>query len=307
MEKMQLIINPNSGDEKGLEVKNELEAIYQEKGIETSIYITTGEDNFKEIIQDSMGQGYKKIVLSGGDGTISELVNGISGLEERPKIILLPSGTTNNFARTLTGDKTRREILQAIKEDNLKELKVDIGRINDKYFISSIAVGMLPAVGWETDENLKAELGSFAYVLEGLKLVREEEQKTFNLNIEAEGKSLEKDDVFLFIVGLSNSIFGVKTFFEKATVNDGKLHYFGLKQAGIVPEIQSLLKQIMPTEEKQVEDEQTFTGHFKTAKIKSASDLNFLIDGEKGLTFPVELSILPKHLTFILPNDKFSK
>lgn len=303
MTKVLIIINPSSGDQKGPEVKNELELIYKKKGIQTSTYETTGKDNFKEVIQESIAEGYKKLVLLGGDGTISELVNGIAELEERPKILIIPSGTINNFARTITGDKTPKQLLQAIEKEDLEEIKVDLGRINDKYFISSIAVGLLPAVGWETDDDLKAEFGSFAYFLEGLKLVREEEQGSFSLKIKNNEELLIREDVFLFILGLSNSIFGIQSFFEEASINDGKLHYFGLKKSGIISEASSLIQHILKKEKDQVEDELTFTGSLKNAVIKSDSDLHFLIDGDKGPLFPIKVGVLPEYLTFIVPNN----
>lgn len=299
MDKIFIIVNPSAGDEKGLELVESLEAIYKGKGIETKIYKTTGQDDFKELVQKAMNDGYKKIVVSGGDGTISELVNGIAEFEERPKILLIPSGTTNNFGRTIGSEQTREEFLQAIKNDELFEMKVDIGRINNQYFISSIAVGMLPAVGWETDTELKAKIGSFAYFLEGIKAMTKEEQETFNLIIKFDQEEIVKNDLVLFIVGLSNSIIGIETFFADASINDGQLHYFGLEQASLLKEASILMQQVLKKADKV--DELAFVGTFEQAELLSESEQNFLIDGEKGTTFPVKLGILPQHLTFLVP------
>lgn len=302
MDKVFIIMNPNAGDEKGLEVSEQLEFIYQEQNVVTEIYQTKGEDNFKKVIQEAMDNGYQTIALLGGDGTISEVVNGIAELEKRPKIILLPAGTTNNFARTITNNQTREEILQSIQAKELEEIKVDVGQINNQYFISSIAIGAVPAVGWETDEKLKANFGSFAYFLEGMKSVIKDEQESFDIQIKMEDESKVEEDVFLFLVGLTNSIFGIPTFFSEATASDGKLHYFGLKKAGIFTEMSSVIKQIVKEENQ--EEESTFTGTFQNAVIHSNSSLNFLIDGEKGPKFPVTVDILPQHLTFIVPKNK---
>lgn len=300
MTKILIIINPSSGDETGLKLADSLETIYKSKEIETKRYETTGEDNFKKLIQDSMKEGYEKIVVSGGDGTISELVNGIADFEKRPKILLIPSGTTNNFGRTIGSEKTREEFLKAIEEDDLMEIKVDLGRINGQYFISSIAVGILPSVGWETDTELKATIGPFAYFLEGIKAITKEEQDTFDLKLKVDQEETMMEDLILFIVGLSNSIIGIETFFEGATINDGQLHYFGLKQASLLKEASALMKQVLQNTEKQ-KDELIFTGSFNQAELVSESTVNFLIDGDKGPTFPIKLGILPKHLTFVVP------
>lgn len=300
MTKILIIINPSSGDESGLDFATSLEDIYKEKGVETKRYETTGEDNFEELVQGAMADGYEKIVILGGDGTISELVNGIAEFEKRPKILLIPSGTTNNFGRTIGSEKTREEFLEAIKTDQLIEKKVDLGRMNDHYFISSIAVGILPAVGWETDENLKAVVGPLAYFLEGLQALTQENQETFDLNLKNGTDEIKKDDLILFIVGLSNSIMGIESFFPDASVNDGFLHYFGLREDSLVKEAGAMLKQVLQNTSSTT-DELIFTGSFTQATLHSKSDQNFLVDGEKGPKFPVTLGILPEHLTFIVP------
>lgn len=295
-----MIINPTAGDEKGEEVQKRLEAIYEKKGVKTASYQTTGEDDFEEIISQAVEKDYKRILVSGGDGTISEIVNGIAEFEEIPEIILLPSGTKNNFSQSITNGKTRKEIIEAIESDNLKKIKADLGRLNDQYFISSIALGLLPAVGWETDKKMKAEIGSFAYFLEGLKYMKEEDQESFELRIHFDGEEKIEENVFLFIVGLSNSIFGIQSFFEGASVHDGKLHYFALKKADVWSEINAVLNQL----KKNPKDKSlTVNRNFKRAKIESNSELNFLIDGEKGPKFPVDIGILEEHLSFLIPRE----
>lgn len=302
MTKVLIIINPSSGDEKGSELAESLESIYKDKGVEIRIYETKGRDNFKELVKNSMAQGYEKIVVSGGDGTISELVNGIADFEDRPSILLIPSGTVNNFARTIGSQKTREEFLEAIEKDKLAEIKVDVGCVNDQYFISSVAVGILPAVGWETDDELKADIGSFAYVFEGIKAMTKEEQETFDIKIQKNQEEIDKKDLVLFIVSLSNSIMGIETFFEGATINDGKLHFFGLEKSSLIKEANALVKQVVKKKEESVEDP-AFMGSFKQAGLRSDSEFNFLIDGEKGPGFPIKLDILHKHLTFIVPKQ----
>lgn len=300
MTKLLIIINPNSGDEKGLELAAALDSIYTGKSIDTIFYETTGDDNFNKLVKESMDEGVETIVVSGGDGTISELVNDIAELEKRPKILLIPSGTTNNFGRTIGSKKTRGKFLEAIKNDTLVETKVDIGCINDDYFISSVAVGILPAVGWKTNPELKAAIGSFAYFLEGIKAMTIEEQETFSLRIKIGEEEIVREELILFIVGLSNSIMGIETFFNEATVRDGKLHYFGLEQASLMKEASVLMKQVLQQTENQV-DQLAFTGSFNQATLLSESKQTFLVDGEKGPSFPIELGILHEHLTFIIP------
>lgn len=45
--------------------------------------------------------GFDLLVAAGGDGTINEVVNGIAPLKRRPKMAIIPAGTTNDYARAL--------------------------------------------------------------------------------------------------------------------------------------------------------------------------------------------------------------
>ncbi len=45
--------------------------------------------------------GFELIVAAGGDGTINEVVNGIAPAKKRPKMAIIPAGTTNDYARAL--------------------------------------------------------------------------------------------------------------------------------------------------------------------------------------------------------------
>lgn len=53
------------------------------------------------------------VVAAGGDGTINEVVNGIAPLKKRPKMAIIPAGTTNDYARAL---KIPRDNIKAAAE-----------------------------------------------------------------------------------------------------------------------------------------------------------------------------------------------
>ncbi len=74
----------------------------EESGYEASAYATTPEENSaKNEATRAAKAGFDLIVAAGGDGTINEVVNGIASLEQRPKMAIIPAGTTNDYARAL--------------------------------------------------------------------------------------------------------------------------------------------------------------------------------------------------------------
>ena len=194
-------------------------------------------------------------------------------------------------------------LLSAIEEEDVEERGVDIGRINNQYFISTVSIGSIPEVAWKTDDHLKEELGSLAYVFEGAKVINE--FTPLDIQIETKEGSHILDDVFLVIIGLTNSIFGIQSFFDEATYDDGKLHFYALKKSNLINETTSIVKHIIDrNNEEEVDDKLSFVTSFKEAKISSSSSLNSAVDGEKGPKLPFELEVLPKHITFLIPNSQ---
>ena len=154
-----------------------------------------------------------------------------------------------------------------------------------------------------TDDHLKEELGSLAYVFEGAKVINE--FTPLDIQIETKEGSHILDDVFLVIIGLTNSIFGIQSFFDEATYDDGKLHFYALKKSNLINETTSIVKHIIDrNNEEEVDDKLSFVTSFKEAKISSSSSLNSAVDGEKGPKLPFELEVLPKHITFLIPNSQ---
>ena len=302
MNKVLLIINPHSGDKSSITVGNDLQEKLQRKKIETTVYETTGQDDFKELVQNEMEKDLDTVIALGGDGTISEVVNGISTLKHRPKVMVIPLGTTNNFAQALGMDLDLTNILEAIEEEHVEEKAIDVGHLNNQYFISTVSAGSLPEVAWQTDDELKEELGSLAYVLEGSKVIND--FNPFELKIETEEDTYQLDDVILVVVGLSNSIFGIESFFNEAKVDDGLLHLFAMKKSNLISEATSIVQHIFNRDnEEDPNNDLSFVTSFKKAKISSTSDLSTAVDGEKGSKFPLELDVLHKHIIFLIPKS----
>lgn len=300
MEKILIVANPMSGSKFSMKTAERLIDIFHENNLKAYLYETTGVDDFRQLTLESLGAGYDTFAILGGDGTISEFVSQISDLDERPKILLIPSGTANNFARALKTEINLERLLSKIKQNELTEKQADVGQVNDGYFISTLSAGSLPEISWKTDDDLKESLGSFGYVLEGLSVLNED--KSFDLTVQTPIEELIVTDVSLLVIGLSNSVFGVSTFFEEGEVDDGKLQLYALKASSLMEEAKSLTQQIIPGNQEgyNSKDSLSFTTFFKKATLKASSEIHLAKDGEKGPEFPIELNVLHKHLTFIV-------
>jgi YegS/Rv2252/BmrU family lipid kinase len=117
-----------------------------------------------EIVQNAIAQGHKLIIIGGGDGTISSVVDYFA---YRDVVLgLLPLGTANSFVRTL-GIPLDLDGAASVLTGGGKVADVDLGKINDDYFANTTAIGLPALVGRNMPHNLKRYLGKFGYLLVG--------------------------------------------------------------------------------------------------------------------------------------------
>src|SRR5699024_12058188 len=116
--------NPSAGGEI---LKKELPGVvdgWTNAGYETSTYATTGEGAAVREAQSASINYFDLIIVAGGDGTINEVVHGLADLEYRPKVGVIPAGTTNDFARALSIPLKIQEALDVILADNSIHLDI---------------------------------------------------------------------------------------------------------------------------------------------------------------------------------------
>jgi len=119
-----------------------------------------------DVIQDTINQGHKFIVVGGGDGTISSIVDYFAYKDV--VLGILPIGTANSFARSLGIPMDLKGAIDVIV--NGKVVDVDLGKVGDDYFSNAVAIGFTATVARNISPKLKRYLGVLAYVLTGMKV-----------------------------------------------------------------------------------------------------------------------------------------
>ena len=140
--------------------------IYALQGrFEVEVEATDSKDHATEIGRDAIDGGYDIVVAFGGDGTVNEVVNGLAGTGI--PVTFLPGGNTNVVCRTLgipndVVDATEHLLSLA---DDFRPRKVDLGMINDRYFVFSCGAGIDATVVEKVDANprLKRRAGPYFY------------------------------------------------------------------------------------------------------------------------------------------------
>ena len=169
----RLIYNPTSGQEIMKKNVAEVLDILEGFGYETSAFQTTPEENSaRDEANRAAKAGFDLVIADGGDGTINEVVNGIAPLPKRPKMAIIPTGTTNDFARALKIPRGNPvEAAKIIGKNQL--IHMDIGQAReDTYFINIAAAGSFTELTYSVPSQLKTMFGYLADLAKGVELLQ---------------------------------------------------------------------------------------------------------------------------------------
>jgi len=132
------------------------------------VLFTTHRGDAATLASEAARKGAKLIIACGGDGTISEVANGILSSGKDAELGILPSGTGGDFRRTLEIPSRARDAARVLRTG--RSMRIDVGRVSyteqngadaTRYFVGVASCGMSTKV----IERVKADEVSFASAL----------------------------------------------------------------------------------------------------------------------------------------------
>ncbi|WP_448821153.1 YegS/Rv2252/BmrU family lipid kinase [Cetobacterium sp.] len=285
--KVKLIYNPISGGGKILKELDKIFEVYQEHGFVVDIFRVSHNCKKNEILEEI--ESYDHFLISGGDGTINSFVNILKKNKVDIPIAVLPTGTANDFANVINMPKNIEEACRKILSTEAKE--IDLGKINDQYFINIASIGIFSTISQTTDRNMIKTMGKLAYIINGIKEMTK--IKKMKIILESAEYSTVTDIVSLFIFnGKSAGSFELA---YNAKLDDGFFDVLLVKPDFIVdvPEISAALATKTHLE-KNIHSIKYFKTRFM--KIVGVEKYSTDIDGEIGPNLPIEIECIHKGL-----------
>jgi YegS/Rv2252/BmrU family lipid kinase len=283
MNKVKFIYNPFSGENTIVTDIDKVIAVHQKYGYLVVPFRISLEYEISMAFED-IDNTYKYILIAGGDGTVDNVVNYMKQLGINLPIAVIPTGTANDFAKFLG---IPHEVELACEQILTSQVKtIDIGRINDKYFVNVASTGLFTDISQRTSVTLKNTMGKLAYYVKGI-----EQLPNFKkLKIKVNSKEIEYDgDMYLMLI-FNGQTAGNLKFAYKAEVDDGYLDVIIIK-AGTIKDMVALLIKMLRGEH--LEDAHNLI-YFKTDKVyvECHEDLVTDIDGERGPDFPLVIECI---------------
>ena len=273
--------------------------IFKNEDFNVYVYTTECRGDATRIAAEEGGE-YDRVIAFGGDGTLSEVINGVMRLEKKPEVGYIPAGTTNDFA---SGLGLSRNVIRAAETvlNGVPE-PLDIGQFGDDRDFSYVAsFGSFTKASYSAAQDMKNVLGYAAYLLEGLKSLAD--IRSIPLTVTADGRIYEDEFIFGAVTN-AMSVGGVMKYsYEQVNLSDGLFEVLMIRTPKNLAEIQTLLADV--TNRNYTESPQIIYQKARKVTVQSEQPLAWTVDGESGgETTEVTIRNCRRAVNILTPKEK---
>lgn len=282
MKKVRFIYNPFSGEGTILNKIDKIIEIHEERDYQIVPFRISKNKGIKEALE-IVDESYSYILIAGGDGTVDILINAMKEKGLNLPIGILPVGTANDFGKFINMPQDIEKACEQILSS--EPVKVDIGKINERYFINVASTGLFTDVSQKTDVALKNTIGKLAYYIKGI-----EELPNFRkLKIKLKSKEVSYDGEMYLMLIFNGQTAGNFKLATRSSAMDGFLDVIVIKAVQIF-EILPLFIKVLKGEH--LDSNKVI--YFKTDDlyIECEEDIVTDVDGERGPDFPLHVQCI---------------
>ena len=282
--KYVFIINPASGKTDYDKIKENIIKTLENE--EYEIYETKAPKEATEIASRFKNEENTVVYSVGGDGTLNEVVNGIA--EGKCKLGIIPTGSGNDFYRTL-------------KEAQTENVRLDLGKVNGRYFINIASVGM-DAETCNNANKIKSKIKLHSsYYLALIHTFLTFKSKSLKLKID---KNVYAGDYIIAAICNGKYYGGGFKIAPVASFDDNQFDIYLVSKAGKLKLIKILLA-LLKCENEKYNEVRKYT--VKNITITSENNLIVNIDGEITISKNIEIEMIEDALIIYNNNELVQK
>ena len=285
MKSAVFLYNPRSGKGRIARNAERIDAVFREYGYE----IVPQPIDFAVNPFD----GHETIdlmVVAGGDGTVNYAVNAMKRKGLDIPIGVIPAGTANDFAGALGMSSEVLEAARQIASGDVE--RVDVGRVNDLWFVNIFSFGIFTTTSQRTPDARKHRIGKLAYLIEGVKEFRT--MHAVPLEIVADGERFDLRSLIVLI--FNGETAGGFRLARTSSIRDGLFDCILLEKKDPFRSTLAMGRYLLGGNPKIVR-------HFRAREIDIRSTVNEPtdVDGQPGAEFPLHIECVAGGLQVMCP------
>ena len=287
-----VIVNPTAGSVKDVDaLVKRLESLPN-----AEVCISTRAGAARQSTRTALRKGCDLIVAAGGDGTLNEVINGLREKASGVAVGLVPLGTGNDFARTLSLPTDVDEAIAVLAAGHTRA--IDLVRVTSdevRYFVNVSAGGFSGLV----DENLTPEMkktwGPLAYLRSAAATLPELRAYRTTLSLD----NTESLTLSLYNVVIANGRYvgGGTQIAPEASIDDGLLDIILIPER---PAVDLALLAAQVAMGNHLSSDSIVFRRAAQVTVNSRPGMWFNVDGELVGNEPAEFTVLPRALQFVV-------
>ena len=293
----RLIINPVAGRDTAPEHLPDINERLRSAFGDVDIVMTVGSGDAEAAARQAAADGYGRIVVAGGDGTLNEALNGAEAAGRLADIVfgILPLGTGNDFASAI-GIHDVAQATEVVLTGT--PARLDLGALDGRVFVNTSAGGFVAEVSGALTPELKTLAGRFAFVLAGAGVLLDFDPVPTAVTFDGVAEPAASGALQMFVVCNGPTIGGGRPIAPAARLDDGQLDVV-LVRASSTAEFVALLRRI--TQGEHVDDPLVVARRARSLELAFARTIPVNTDGEVLERQVCRYAVRPGALTVMAP------
>lgn len=301
---IRFIVNPISGTQSD-DIEDFLQrALQHHRDWSWQLCPTEGEGDARRLAKEAADQGLDIAVACGGDGTVMEVADGLSG--SRTALAILPTGTANVMSVELGIPANLEQALALALDAQAPIRSIDMGKMQDQSFILRVSLGFEADYSVEAARGEKSQKGRWAYVQSAWRALGRLRRIRYTINVD--GQYVVAHGNGCMVCNSSSVGFPGLKITAATSVSDGLLDVIvlpELKSPAVTRVFASMFQSVIPV----LRDQDPPVNHWQGRHIVVESNHHQMIccDGEPvRQARQVEVAVMPKAIRVKVPPETAS-
>lgn len=302
-EKWGVIYNPKAGTRKVQKRWKAIQEYMDKKGVDYDYVQSEGFGSVERLANILANNGYRTIVIVGGDGALNDAINGImrSNADNKGEIALgiIPNGIGNDFAKYWDMDTDYKKAVQMLMGGRRR--KIDVGTCSyydgekhvTRYFLNAINIGLGARIVKITDQCKRFwGVKYWSYLMAFISLIFE--RKLYRMHLKINGEHI-RGRIMTVCIGSAWGWGQVPS----------AVPYNGWLDVSVIhrPELRQLWSGLWMLIRRRILNHKV-VAPYRTRQVKVLRAQNASVDLDGRILpryFPLDISILPEAITLIIP------